>query len=1544
MGVVYKALHPALDKIVAVKTISAHLDAQPELRSRFLLEARAAAQLSHKNIITIYDYDEHKGRAYLVLEFLDGKDLKAEIFNRKPMSLEQKLRIMIEVCEGLAHAHKSGVIHRDVKPGNIFITRSGEVKIVDFGLARIVSSELTKSHHSMGTPAYMSPEQVKSQRVDHRSDIFSVGVVFYELLTYRKPFYGESDVAITYQILQSDPEAIENLDPRIPKELVAIVLKALAKQPEQRFQQMEELLRELEQFRNSLEERKRVLHQEAADAVARLERLIRDNRDLLPEAAAKLEEMKADAPTLLRLLAPAAENNDSARPPNRLDYLELQEMSERARHEYSRLNSLVERRKKVVTALGTAPPMRTEDNKPVESSAGEDLGETAFFLKELSARLDEQTLEQQQAGIVDELFRKATSKFAVDDLTGCLTALAELLSLQPDHMEATALLERAQLKIKERAELESKRRRADEALSAARRYTRAGNFEQARKELERALAVYPETPRAFEVKSEIDRAEEEHRARLERERQVNSLFERAGALHKAGNDADAVILLGQLLDLQPGHLGAQELQSEIEEESKARRRADELYHQAESQFASDEPAACLLALAQVLKLRPGHPAATELLDRANQKIKAQKEREERRRRAGEALAAARKAAASDEFARAREEVERARAIDPELQDVPEILAEIDRAEANYKARQQRERQVNRLFQEAKSLRDSGTDDEALDRVLELLALEPRHLPSLELKTEIEEARKARERQSRDRLERIAGALRRARQAEAAGDLEKAIELARTVLAEEEFHVEATEFIGRLEGTLVEREANDRRNRERVARLLDAARQAISAKRFQEAIETLDEISGIERGRPDVVDLRREALAASEAEKTSRVRHAKGQRQKTLGSRLLADKQFRDSLQAFRRAADLLGEDAEIQSGIEQAEAGIRAEEIEAQTRSEIAEINKLISTEALDEARKRALRLSPQNAETTTILGRIDQAQEQKHKRLEIARLLTQCREALTHHNFKEAALHADAVCILDPQNGEARELLKRINLALDEKRKRAEIARLLADCNQALSTQNFQISATLAREVLLLDPQNREAKQLLKRIEQAWNENRKQNEMDSILSQARHALQRRELEEAENRLRQALQLEPKNKEAKALLKEIKREKEKSGADRLGSYSLEPTTVARRTTFARFKLAAIWGVGALLFVIFAGRVISNLIDRPPPSVEPTKREETKSKTDQEEQSGWLEHAADLLKERRHSDAKTALEQGLRRWPDNQEAAQLLKKVNAIITAGDTYGPKAQTLFKQGQYDEALRILDQWLGDDPESPPAQKLRTRTREAQQLVTSYQSGMRDSNYEMASNALWRLEKLNPDDPESKNRRSDIDRTFSPPYTDHFLSLNPFWSAPQNWRLEKGKLLVRGPGIGLLRGKHYKDFTVNFDIRFVNRKGAIWIVPARDQNNYYLFQLSGPDGPQPNSFSSFRCINGKTAPAYPPVSVAADLGKPGDSFRITIEVTGGQIKHSMEIALDPKPTPRIIALNPFPTLGGTIGFGTRNDEQFLVSGLMIEPAKRKP
>lgn len=239
MGVVYKARDPLIDRVVAIKTINLGLatDEKEEYEGRFYQEAKAAGRLNHPNIVTIYDVGKSGDVAYIAMEFLEGRELRDVLKDGTLLPVEQVLNIVAQVALGLAYAHEHDIIHRDVKPSNIMVIRDGQVKITDFGIARMASSSVrTQTGMVLGSPKYMSPEQVMGKNIDQRSDIFSLGVMLYEMLTGQAPFDGENVNAIMYQTLNAITPPPSTLNPSVPEMVNFIVAKALAKGVDDRYQ------------------------------------------------------------------------------------------------------------------------------------------------------------------------------------------------------------------------------------------------------------------------------------------------------------------------------------------------------------------------------------------------------------------------------------------------------------------------------------------------------------------------------------------------------------------------------------------------------------------------------------------------------------------------------------------------------------------------------------------------------------------------------------------------------------------------------------------------------------------------------------------------------------------------------------------------------------------------------------------------------------------------------------------------------------------------------------------------------------------------------------------------------------------------------------------------------------------------------------------------------------------------------------------------------------------------------------------------------------
>ncbi len=251
MAEVYRARDQLLDRPVALKVLFPELSVDRSFVERFRREAQAAANLSHPNIVPVFDWGEDNGTYFIVMEFVDGRALSSILRTAGPLHPDRAAEIAADVAGALAYAHRHGVVHRDVKPGNVLITEEGTIKVTDFGIARAVNTEesLTQTGAVMGTATYFSPEQAEGMGVDSRSDIYSLGVVLFEMVTGRPPFLGDTPVAVASKHVREHPPAPREVNPGVPPDLEAIILKCLAKSPDHRYATGDDLRIDLLRFR-----------------------------------------------------------------------------------------------------------------------------------------------------------------------------------------------------------------------------------------------------------------------------------------------------------------------------------------------------------------------------------------------------------------------------------------------------------------------------------------------------------------------------------------------------------------------------------------------------------------------------------------------------------------------------------------------------------------------------------------------------------------------------------------------------------------------------------------------------------------------------------------------------------------------------------------------------------------------------------------------------------------------------------------------------------------------------------------------------------------------------------------------------------------------------------------------------------------------------------------------------------------------------------------------------------------------------------------------
>src|SRR5579871_869195 len=280
MGVVYKANDPLLGRSVAIKMMTTldYVD-NPDLLQRFYREAQSTGNLHHRNIVTVYELGDHEGSPYLVMEYLEGETLDAVIQSNRPLSLLDQINFIIEVCDGLGYAHQRSVVHRDIKPGNIMVLKDNSVKIVDFGIAHIGNRTVTRTGQLLGSLPYMSPEQISGKQVDARTDIFSLGVVFYQLLTTHLPFEGETPAASLLKIMHENPRPLVEYG-SFPPELEEILLHALAKNRDDRYPAAQDFAFDLVQIRGRIQQEIVDEHLNEAELLLSREELIKAREKL----------------------------------------------------------------------------------------------------------------------------------------------------------------------------------------------------------------------------------------------------------------------------------------------------------------------------------------------------------------------------------------------------------------------------------------------------------------------------------------------------------------------------------------------------------------------------------------------------------------------------------------------------------------------------------------------------------------------------------------------------------------------------------------------------------------------------------------------------------------------------------------------------------------------------------------------------------------------------------------------------------------------------------------------------------------------------------------------------------------------------------------------------------------------------------------------------------------------------------------------------------------------------------------------------------------
>jgi serine/threonine-protein kinase len=460
MGVIYKAVDPGIGRVVAIKMMTAFLE-DAELLQRFYREAQSVGKLQHPNIVTIYDLGAHDGNPYLVMEFLEGESLEKAIRTQRAFSLEEKLDIVVQVCDGAGYAHQRHVIHRDIKPANVMLLQDRRVKIVDFGVARVGNDGTTRPGQIMGSIHYMSPEQINVGSVDVRSDIFSIGVMLYHLLTAKLPFEGKDAGETLLKILHEPAPALKRFLTSYPPELDEIIDRVLAKNRELRFQAAEELAFELTHIQERLRRERAAGYVKAAEEALAAGQLNCAKEQLLQVLKIDRQDVRANA--LLRELQ---------------QRIQKQQRSERARDLRSEAEKALTRGK-LAEALGH-----------LDRAAELDQGNLEILEFRDSVRKNKERSEKLQ-----ELLHRVEMSQDAGDLDAAYQTVKEALAIDAKNMEACSLDAAISRKIAER----NRQLQLQKFMREARRQISSRHFISALQLLKQAGFIDPTAPGILEL-------------------------------------------------------------------------------------------------------------------------------------------------------------------------------------------------------------------------------------------------------------------------------------------------------------------------------------------------------------------------------------------------------------------------------------------------------------------------------------------------------------------------------------------------------------------------------------------------------------------------------------------------------------------------------------------------------------------------------------------------------------------------------------------------------------------------------------------------------------------------------------------------------------------------------------------------------------------------------------------------------------------------------------------------------------------------------------
>ncbi len=1107
MGVVYKANDPLLERPLAIKVMSS---ADEETTRRFFREARTTAVLRHPNVVSIYDIGEEDKQPYFAMEYLDGDDLGA-FLKREDLFLpfSWKIRKIIEVCRGLQHAHDEEIVHRDIKPSNIRVTRAGVAKIVDFGVARLRSSEMTATGMLIGTPSFMSPEQIMGVRdLDGRSDLFSVGILLYELITGRKPFDADDFRAVMFQISNAPHPPLSDSFPGCSKELSSILDRALAKKLEDRFQSGAEMADALQVFLQRLPSLCANLRQEFESRKEKLNKLREEEG--LEELANSLEPGLLKAPASTQKLDADLVQDfglDSEALDQASDYgILLQSHAELSRR-LARVGELREKFKEFQEGLQNCKRL-FEDSQWQRCLADLDPLLKDFpnhpaavqLRQHCLDRLEAEKREAKRQSALKEALQNAKKALQEGQPVSALNEVQRALELDPANSLAVDLKSRAE---KARQNEEKLQGYLEKAVAAH----QEGRFQDCLKAARSGLKLQPDYRQLQDLADKADR-------QLKKFAEADRLLEWAKDQAKVDLLEDCLQSVARGLELVPEHQGLLDLQRQTKQQVQQRSKVRDLLEQAGAQLQERSYSSVLKTVQQILDLDPANIEAAELAARAHRTLR---QKDQARKK----LAQARRFFASGNYPGCLKAVQDGLELDPDSSDLKALQEKALRRVEEDKQAAQRLKQVEQHLSRARQHAQSGDFKASLGSARKGLDLQPDHPQLLELQ---EQARSQLDR--RDRLEAL---LKESGESLEQNDFAAALSRAEQILAEAPDHQQAKDLVARARQGL--------ERQERLARISARTQECIGSKDFEAALQSVDEGLSIAPQDSRLLQLQEQAQQGIDAliQVQALLEEARSK---------LEDEEYSEVL---RIAAEL----EEVSPGLPEAhqlerearqgkDRRTRLEGLLARARPAASATDRTTRQEL-----ENCLQAAQEGLELVSDHEELKQLQEQAESHLlklgsQAEEWRKKARGHLAGNDFAAALEIVAHMLKRDPESQSAIQLQQEARKGLDEEVRLREVEELEAKALASAESGELEPCLRIIDQALRLDPQRPSLIDLKERVSQELAKGRQVEEIASKRKLADWNLSKGRLAKAGQSIRFLQQHDPDSAQTRSLSKQLK--------------------------------------------------------------------------------------------------------------------------------------------------------------------------------------------------------------------------------------------------------------------------------------------------------------------------------------------------------------------------------------------------------------------